>query len=108
MPYYQINDLETISPVEGVEMRAVHGEKMSMVFFSLEAGAGIPEHSHPHEQMGTLMSGMIELVIGDEKYTVMPGDSYHVPSNVPHTGQCLERAELVEVFSPARKEFPGS
>ncbi|MFO7786124.1 MAG: hypothetical protein R6V25_15955, partial [Desulfatiglandales bacterium] len=30
-----------------------------MAFFRVEAGSKVPEHSHPHEQIGTVIRGVI-------------------------------------------------
>ena len=79
---------------------------MTMVFFHLEPGAQIPEHSHPHEQMGTVLKGSIELIIDEEKRIVNEGNAYHVRSNVTHSGRCLGAvSEVLEVFSPPREDY---
>ena len=106
MKHFVVRDMEPKRPVEGVEMRVIPGEKMTMVFFRLAAGAEIPEHAHPHEQMGTVIKGSIELVVGGERKTIHEGEAYHVPSNLPHSGQCgRSPAEIIEVFSPAREDY---
>ena len=43
----------------------VHGAKTLMAEFRLEQGAVLPRHKHPHEQTGYLVSGRIDLTIGD-------------------------------------------
>lgn len=106
MSYYTVKDMEPKKLAEGVEMRVIPGEKMTMVFFRIEPGIKIPEHAHPHEQVGTVLKGSIELVINDEKRIVNRGDAYHVPSNVIHGGRCLEStAEVLEIFSPPREDY---
>ena len=106
MRHFVIKELETRSPAEGVEMRVIHGDKMTMVFFSLAPGAEIHEHSHPHEQMGTLLAGKIALVVDGEKKIMEQGIAYHVPSNAVHGGRCLESpSEVLEVFSPPREDY---
>jgi len=64
-------------PGPGVEMRVIHGEKMTLVFFRLQPGAGIPLHAHLHEQIGTVLKGSIELVIADEKNPTRGGGLSH-------------------------------
>lgn len=108
MPYYCVPELESHSPAPGVEMRVIHAERMTMVFFRVEAGTRVPEHAHPHEQIGTVIRGEIELVVGDESFTVRAGEAYHVPGNVMHTGFCPSTTELVEVFCPPREDLPAS
>jgi quercetin dioxygenase-like cupin family protein len=106
MNYYTIKEIEPKTPAEGVEIRVVPGEKMTLVFFYLSPGAKIPEHSHPHEQIGTVLKGSLELSIGTEKRIVNPGQAYVIPSDVPHSGKNLEApSEIIEVFSPPREDL---
>lgn len=106
MTYYLLKDMATKQPAEGIEIRVIPGKKMTMAFFHLEPGAKIPEHDHPHEQMGTVLKGAIELVIGEDKRVVREGCAYRVPSSVVHQGRCLESpSEVLEVFSPPREDL---
>ena len=41
----------------GVEIHATAGEGLMLSLVDLAAGSVVPEHSHPHEQMGMLISG---------------------------------------------------
>ena len=106
MNYYTIKDIETKTPVEGVEIRVVPGDKMTLVFFYLAPGATIPEHSHPHEQIGTVLKGSLELCVGTDKKIVKPGQAWVIPSDMPHSGKNLEApAEIIEVFAPTREDL---
>ncbi|MFC1884472.1 cupin domain-containing protein [Thermodesulfobacteriota bacterium] len=106
MNHFVIEEIEPKALAEGVVIRMVSGEKLSMVFYWIKPGSPIPEHSHPHEQIGTVLKGKIELSVGEDKRTVGPGEVYHIPSNVPHSGRCLEtESEVMEVFSPPREDF---
>jgi quercetin dioxygenase-like cupin family protein len=106
MNFYTIKEIETKKPAEGVEIRVVPGEKMTLVFFYLSPGAKIPEHSHAHEQIGTVLKGSLELSIGAEKRIVNPGQAYLIPSDVPHSGKNLGApSEIIEVFSPTREDL---
>jgi quercetin dioxygenase-like cupin family protein len=106
MNHFFLKDIVPKVPAPGVEMRVIHGEKMTVVFFKLEPGAGPPLHAHPHEQMGTVLKGSIELVVADEKRIVREGEAYHIPSNVLHGGRCCESpSEVIEVFAPTRDDL---
>ena len=106
MNHFIIKDMTPRVPGPGVEMRVIHGEKMTLVFFRLQPGAGIPLHAHPHEQIGTVLHGSIELVVADERRVVREGEAYHIPSNVLHGGKCGEsRSEIIEVFAPVREDL---
>jgi quercetin dioxygenase-like cupin family protein len=106
MSCFLLEEVEAQKPAEGVERRVIPGERMTMAFFHLEPGTKIPEHAHPHEQMGTVLKGSIELVIGEERSVVREGGAYRVPPNVVHGGRCLDsRSEVLEVFSPPREDL---
>jgi quercetin dioxygenase-like cupin family protein len=106
MNYFYLEDVKAKQPAEGVDVRVIPGERMTMAFFHLEPGAMIPEHAHPHEQLGTVLKGSIQLAIGEENKVVTEGVAYRVPPNVAHSGRCLESpSEVLEVFSPPREDL---
>lgn len=102
-------DYEETNPIEmfdGVVRRTlVSGDKMTLVQITLSPGAVVPEHTHPHEQAGTVADGRIHIEIGDESWELGPGASYLIPGDAPHTVRAIDAATLVEVFSPVREEF---
>ena len=88
-----------------VRKTLVHGEKTLMTEFRLEAGAELPRHDHPYEQTGYLVSGSLELTVGDETFLAEPGDSWCIPANVPHLGSAHQDCVALEVFSPVRADY---
>lgn len=95
-----------ISVVDGVKRKTlVYGEKTLMTEFLLEKGKVLPEHRHPQEQTGYLVSGKIKLYIGGESREVNPGDSWVIPGNVDHRAEILEDSVAVEVFAPVREDY---
>ena len=106
MNHFVLKDMTPRVPAPGVEMRIIHGEKMTVAFFHLQAGSKIPTHSHPHEQIGTVLKGTVELTVTGEKRVIYPGEVYHIPSKVVHGGKCGNSpAEVIEVFSPIREDL---
>jgi len=107
--YYSIKDIPPRKPAEGVELRAIHGERMTVGFFTIAQGSGIPEHAHPHEQIGMVLKGRMELTIAGKKCMVRSGGAYHIASNAVHSGLCLEGpAEVIEMFAPVREDWLGT
>ncbi len=106
MTYYAIKDIPARHPAEGIEFRAIHGERMTFAYFTLAQGAPLPEHHHPHEQIGMVVKGEIELTIAGDTRAVAPGGAYHIPSDTLHSARCLKGpAEVIEVFAPVREDF---
>ena len=97
------------TPVEmlpGVVRRTLtEGERMMLIEVTLAQGAVVPSHTHPHEQIGYLASGRLVFEIGDERRELSAGDSWEVPSNVPHQVTALEHSIAIDIFSPPREEY---
>jgi quercetin dioxygenase-like cupin family protein len=63
-------------------------------------------HSHPHEQIGYVVSGSFELEEENvEKKVIKAGDSYYIAPNVMHGVVALEDSKLLDIFTPMRKDF---
>ena len=92
--------------LDGVNMGTmVHGEKTLMARFRLEKGCAIPDHNHPHEQTGLLLSGRMVFTVDGTDHDVMPGDSWCIGSDVPHSARAVEDSVAVEMFSPVREDY---
>ena len=62
--FYKKEDSGYKEPAEGVKLKALtYGEKVLMAEFRTSKGSVLPPHSHPHEQIGYLVSGRIILEI---------------------------------------------
>jgi quercetin dioxygenase-like cupin family protein len=93
-------------PLEKIKMKTlVYGEKTLLTEFKLEKGAVLPRHKHPHEQTGYLVSGRMDLTIGDATHHVWPGDSWCIPGSIDHNAVAREDSVAIEVFSPVREEY---
>lgn len=87
--------------------RVVHLDGVMCVMFRLLKGSDDPPHSHPHEQIATLISGRVIAQIGDERKEIGPLEGYTVPPNVPHKVTVLEDAIMIDSFAPIREDFLG-
>ena len=66
----------------------------------------LPIHRHPHEQLGVVLEGAVEVTVGNEARRLGPGDAYSVPPDVPHGGVTQAEACLVlETFTPVREDY---
>ena len=100
------DDLGYREAVPGVWRKTlVYGEKTLLAEFKLEAGHTIPRHAHKHEQTGYLLSGAIQLTIGETAYDVRPGDTWCITGNIEHNAMIIADSVLVEVFSPVREDY---
>ena len=92
--------------MDGIHIKTlVYGDKTLLSEFKLERGNELPKHKHPHEQTGYLVSGRIDLIIGDEIYETRPGDSWSIPGDMEHGANVIEDSVAIEVFSPVREDY---
>ena len=99
-------DMKVRPLAPGVSARIASGEKLMFSLVTLEPHAVVPEHSHPHEQMGMMVSGEMELTVAGETRRLMGNDIYLVPGGTPHnvvTGP--KGAVALDAFSPPRDEY---
>lgn len=92
--------------LDGIQIKTIcFGDKMLMTEFLLQKNAVLPEHDHPYEQTGYLVSGKIRLYIGNESKELLPGDSWNIAANVAHKAEILEDSVAIEVFNPVREDY---
>jgi len=82
------------------------GGKIMLVQFEFESGAKSWEHSHPHEQVGYVVSGEIDFFMeGNKPVRLKTGGSYYVPSGVKHYIKTYAPTVLLDCFTPVREDF---
>ena len=90
----------------GVLGRAVQGERITMAVVELAPNCVVPEHHHPNEQLGMVLTGSMTFVIGGERSELIAGDTYKIPANVRHTVTSgPEGGVAIDVFSPVRSDW---
>ena len=106
MYYHNPSERETMELAPGINARTFWGEKMLVSVVELEPDMLLPEHSHPHEQVGTILAGSAEFTIGGETRTLRVGEVFIVPGGVPHSAVTGPAgAKVMDVFSPVREDL---
>lgn len=105
MCFQDLKDIPEREVVPGYRARFVHSEHMTLAFWDVDAGAALPEHSHPHEQIANVLEGKFELIVAGESRILEPGQVAVIPSNVPHSGKALTACRLLDAFQPARDDY---
>ncbi|MBN2416695.1 cupin domain-containing protein [bacterium] len=96
--------IKTAAP--GIDLRTFWGREMLVSVVDLAPGAVLPDHSHPHEQAGTILSGEMEMTIDGETRNLTAGDTYIIPGGVPHSAVAGEKpVRVIDVFSPVREDY---
>ena len=100
------SEARAIQMFPGVVRRTMNsGERTTLAEITLDNGAVVPEHTHPHEQIGYVSRGRVLFEVSGERRELGEGDSYLIPGNVPHRVTALTPAICIDVFSPVREEF---
>ncbi len=105
--FASVNELAPLALMDGIRVRAVNGERITLGVFELEPGLRMPEHRHPNEQVGVVLRGELTFTIGGETRLRRPGDMWVIPPDVPHTVEQAGNAgcTIVESFSPPRDDW---
>ena len=105
MNYISVEEVATKEPVAGYHGRFVHSEHMTLAFWTVVAGAPLPEHQHPHEQVLHLQEGIYELVLNGERMRLEAGSVVVIPGNAPHSGEAITDCRILDVFHPVREAY---
>lgn len=81
------------------------GEKSMVTKMNYKVGDSVPQHAHPNEQSGYVISGKYRIKFLDMDEILLPGDSYSIPENVSHCWEVIEAGEVIDVFTPVRLDY---
>jgi len=105
MPFINLSDIPERDMIPGFRARFVHSERMTCSYWNVDAGATLPEHAHPHEQVTNLIRGRFEMTVEGETRVIEPGSVVVIPSGANHRGKALEASTILDVFSPVREDY---
>jgi quercetin dioxygenase-like cupin family protein len=72
----------------------------------LAPNALLPEHSHPHEQLGVVLRGELQMLFAGAPHVLKEMDAYTLPGGVVHEARAGAQGALVlDVFQPVREDF---
>jgi quercetin dioxygenase-like cupin family protein len=105
MPFIEMFDVPEREPVPGYRVKFVHSGTMTLAYWDVEAGAALPEHSHPHEQVSTVVEGTFEMTLDGRTRQLDPGTVAVIPSDVSHRGVALTHCRIIDAFHPVREDY---
>ena len=100
-------DEPAVTTPDGAQRRVLsYGGNMMVVQFTFDAATTSWLHSHPHEQVGYVVSGEIDFHMeGRAPVRLTAGGSYYVPPDVKHNIVTYAPTVLIDAFTPIRKDF---
>ncbi len=102
---YHLASIEPRELIPGHHGRFVHSEHTTHVYWDIDQGAQLPEHSHPHEQVVNLLEGTYELIVDGESHVLEAGNVLVIPGGATHSGEARTACRILDVFSPVREEY---
>ena len=103
-----VTDLEEVIEKDmfpGFSAKFVHSANVTVSYWTVKAGASLPEHAHPHEQISNMLEGEFELVVDGEPRILKPQMVTVIPSNAKHSGRALTDCKIVDIFYPVRDDY---
>jgi len=89
-------------PLDGLTAYLSQSDTHQILFMEFQKDADLPEHSHA-AQLGIVLEGRIELVIGGEKRCLLKGDRYFIPEGVKHSGRIYAGYADVTFFDDPKR-----
>ena len=105
MPFIALSDIQEREMVPGYRARFVHTDRMTCAYWTITAGALLPEHAHQHEQVSNVIRGRFEMTVEGETQTIEPGSLLVIPSGAKHRGRALTDCYILDVFVPVREDY---
>lgn len=82
-----------------------YSDELMVVEVHFQKGAVGSIHTHPHVQCTYVKEGKFRYTANGKDTEIASGDSVAVPSDLPHGLLCLEEGTVLDIFTPARKDF---
>ena len=94
------------APEPGLTRRVgAYNEKLFLAEHRMEKGWVGAAHSHPHEQVVYVISGLLRVSCAGQTFDVRSGDSFVVRGGVEHQASALEASHVIDVFTPCRNDY---
>lgn len=92
--------------VPGIRRRTLASSaQMMQMLVQLDAGARLPEHSHPHEQLTYVLSGRLSFRLDGVAHDLAAGAVLLIPGGVPHGVDVIEDTLVLDTFCPPREDL---
>ena len=108
MQYGNWDQIEKRNIASGLIRQVFSGEKCTLSLSTMtKEMPDYKPHTHPHEQILTIISGTARVTYGNEEIIMSAGDLLLVPPEVPHSLTVLSDEPVVnlDIFAPQRTEY---
>src|ERR1044072_7478511 len=106
-PFYSSENLVEIGKVETISYRVIgldHPNRQLLMLHERYApGADTGEEfTHAAQEAGMVLSGVVEITVGNQKRVLEPGDGYYFDSRLPHRFRNVDdgQSEILSAITP--------
>ena len=103
MTFVNTRELPVVVRKPGWRGRFFDSPSMSFVQYEFDAGASIPEHDHPQEEVWQIVEGELDITIGGVKRRSGPSSAAIVPANTKHSVVAVTAGRVFIVDYPLRE-----
>lgn len=104
--FFELGDVPALDVWNGVTVRAVHGEQVTVAVAELAPDVTVPEHTHANEQVGVVLQGSAVFTSDGQTMSLRAGGVYRFLGGVPHAVTAgPEGAVFAECFAPPRSDW---
>ena len=100
-----IKDIRPKQLAEGITGFYAHGERLTFGYVELKEGSAVPVHQHAQEQITYILEGQLDMMIGGNLYSLLPGMYFVIPSNTPHGAKAITDCIAIDAFNPPRDDY---
>lgn len=94
-------------PADGTLSRVLYrDDRLRVVGFAFAAGEELTEHTSALPVVIQVVSGRLDLTLGQENATATPGFWAHLPARLPHTVRAVEPSVMLLTMLPGGNEPP--
>jgi quercetin dioxygenase-like cupin family protein len=105
MPLVELAGLPVREIFPGLRARLVHTERVTHSWVDVDPGATFPEHHHPHEQIVSVLDGVLDLVVDGVAHALKPGMVFVIPPHARHSGGSSTGCRVLDAFAPTRDDY---
>lgn len=105
MAFVELDNLAQRELMPGFHGRVIHTGAVTVIHWDITAGAVLPAHAHPHEQLSSLLSGEFEMTVDGDTRRMTAGTVAVIGPDCRHSGRALTDCRFVDVFHPVREDY---
>jgi gluconolactonase len=103
---YDLNDFQFTELLPGANSRLINGHGVMLSFINMNPNIFFGHHSHPEEQVMTVLRGYSDQIVMDTIIRLNKGDVVDLPTNMVHGGTMgAQGCDAIDIFSPPRADY---